>query len=1338
MSTNFFDVLMMWLGSGPSAPKYCQVFANNVTRSIQFGDESGGVPSDLLEMTLGVIGAKIASPTNALVWHVPDLTTSDLTNDEKAQLRSYWPPLRHLSGAAFTPEDARGAGVLEAILLEVFPQAFRRLEYLFSSLEVPVSMDDWDIPRAATPRWFWIYGFGLTGIRDRFQAIATAQWQPLPPPTIDGFMKGLTPIYLDAGEDFGGAFEDGDHIQVRAFDSTGLPIDPDFVFATFNRLAEDSDFTSLKVDHPEHPPTPYQPADRHVIVFCDQEGNPYTPRPVPALPPPPGDPEAGTVEAERRLLLLTPGTGEFSFPEHGVLIFPAGTGLGGMSGPIGLSMTGTHVRFGPYPNGNLGATITVDFAPHMFLRLQVLDYRDWFPRNPNPRNRLTRYTEGNLITPLVDGATFFHELYRMLRATYKDIDPTSPPESFDPYAPVDDAPPADVVRAGIFLSNAWIEPHAPLLGRRGLIAAPKTQDAAPEDLPAFDDLMANVKFVAARSLPGLVDVPSSIDDQIKWWLVSGDGVLPPGASVELRQLVFADDFHGDDPRLPGEVLNADVFGIVAPFPGEAASSRAFVGTTGRFALPVVYLLGRDPMATLRITLWPPNSTEPVAHTYGEVTLPAPADFMNRPPVDPQVDATGLRLEYSGVPGSVDLVLDQGALKEDRAVVVLNARSGEAVAENHPANPGAEIRIGLTNFAHQDSGLVGFLDIGGSNPAACAYFYELYLGRMPEIDESKIDAQHRDPAEGPAAALEAGVAPAHPTELAGILREAITAGVNVRVLGWRDPTQSARSALRSTLATVNSVNAVFGKRGQAIWDATSRETFHVHHQKGAFLRTASLDFVGFLGGIDILTGRWDTHAHRQPDPERPSSTWHDVQCKVEGKAAWDIYRNFMQRWNAANALPDVVGADPGRTPLPPPDDPFWGPTSVVDDPTMTKADGPHAAQINRTLAPHFDAYGGSAPPLDIVDPVTGDLSVKHTWQELLKVAERYLYIEEQYFWIEDHAQQLHEWLVAKPDRLVFLLMPRRFSDINIADQVHYALRRRALNRLLYGIPEVPDGTNPDTLPGNVAARVALFHLASRENLDPIYVHSKMVIADDTWFTIGSANLTRRSWTFDSEINAACVDVRMRRGGHLSARQLRVDLLAEHLQLQPVETPLIEDPRDAFRLVKEVLAGKRPWMRTHLLKVDLKFTHYGPFPDDFDPILRDAIDLVADTDGTETHFDLGLIDAAGLFNALKDATGGLRYGGLGRLRFTFDVSGLGMPPADVIVRVEMREAAAPPAQQVTMGPWPATGPVDAGLLQIGRDYVVRATALAAATSAPIGTAPELTVHTTDFLTAVDLSF
>ena len=470
MTTNLIDVLTMWFGSGPPSPKYCQVVTNAVQRSVQFGAEISGAPSDFLELT-ATAGEAIAAPANALAWHVPDLAA--LTADEKERVRAAWPPLRTLTGAEFTPEAAHDDDPAKgAVLLEVFPQAFRRLEYLFSSLEIPTSPDDWDIPHTATPRWFWIQGIDDTALHLRFLDIATKQWPTTqPPPTIVGFDKGLAPIYVDAGGDIG-RFGTGIPLRIKAFDATGLPIDPDFVFTTFNRLATDSDFERLSVAHPSGG-QPYQADKRTVIVLCDQDGFPYTPLPPPVNPPPPTDPDAGVVEALPRLRLVTPGTGDFEFAAHGVLTFAANNGLHGTTGAVGLAMIGTHVRLGVYPHGKLGATTTVDFAPDMFLRLQVLDYRDWFRRNPNPRNRLTRYTEGNLITPLIDGARFLRELYRMFRATYKDIDPTAPEDTFDPYVDVANAPQAGVGHAKLLLTNAWIEAHTPLLGRRGLIAAPE-------------------------------------------------------------------------------------------------------------------------------------------------------------------------------------------------------------------------------------------------------------------------------------------------------------------------------------------------------------------------------------------------------------------------------------------------------------------------------------------------------------------------------------------------------------------------------------------------------------------------------------------------------------------------------------------------------------------------------------------------------------------------------------------------------------------------------------------------------------------------------------------------
>ena len=704
-----------------------------------------------------------------------------------------------------------------------------------------------------------------------------------------------------------------------------------------------------------------------------------------------------------------------------------------------------------------------------------------------------------------------------------------------------------------------------------------------------------------------------------------------------------------------------------------------------------------------------------------------------------VDPGKLRLLYEGVPGSVVVILEAGALSASRAVVVLNPRSGEVVVEEHNPNSNSEIRIPLTGFAMQDSALVGFLEPGGTDAAACTHFFDLYLDacRACRRARSTMPTPIR-----PMAPRQRSRRVWHRRIQTSSRASCVKRSPRVwTFVCWHGAIRHIRTARRccDTHGAINAVNTtIAGRRGQAIWDGTSRESFHVHHQKGTFVRTASLDVVAFLGGIDIVSGRWDTHAHRQPDPERHGSTWHDVQCKVEGKAVWDVYRNVMQRWNAANALPDIVGADPGRTTLPPPDDPEWGATSVVDDPTVTKADGPHAAQVLRTLAPHFSALGGAAPPFDVVDSITGDVSVRDMWRLLYTSAQRHIYIEDQYFWIEENARDLHNWLKADRERFLFLVIPRRFTDKDIADQIHYALRRRCLNLLICGVRDLPANADPHAHADSVTNQIAMFHLASDENLEPIYVHSKLVIVDDTWFTIGSANLTRRSWTFDSEINVAVIDERLRRGGHVSARQLRVDLLAEHLQLQSVETPLIEDPRDAFRFVKEVLNDERKWMRTHVTKVDLKFTHYGPILDDFDPVLLQAVDLFADPDGIDTHFDLGLIDLASFILAIRDDAPGLQYGALGRLHFTFNVNALPIAPADLRVRVEMRDEQWPASQRVTMGPWPANAPIDAGLLLIGNKYVLDGTAHAASTNAVVGRTAELTVEAGAFLTTVNLTF
>ncbi|XP_031273553.1 phospholipase D delta-like isoform X1 [Pistacia vera] len=95
------------------------------------------------------------------------------------------------------------------------------------------------------------------------------------------------------------------------------------------------------------------------------------------------------------------------------------------------------------------------------------------------------------------------------------------------------------------------------------------------------------------------------------------------------------------------------------------------------------------------------------------------------------------------------------------------------------------------------------------------------------------------------------------------------------------------------------------------------TLFTHHQKCVLLDTeASANHrkvTAFIGGLDLCDGRYDTPEHRLFDDldtifaddyhnptfpsyaKNPRQPWHDLHCKVEGPAAYDILTNFEQRW-----------------------------------------------------------------------------------------------------------------------------------------------------------------------------------------------------------------------------------------------------------------------------------------------------------------------------------------------------------------------------------------------------------------------------------------------------------
>ncbi|PWA60945.1 hypothetical protein CTI12_AA381820 [Artemisia annua] len=107
----------------------------------------------------------------------------------------------------------------------------------------------------------------------------------------------------------------------------------------------------------------------------------------------------------------------------------------------------------------------------------------------------------------------------------------------------------------------------------------------------------------------------------------------------------------------------------------------------------------------------------------------------------------------------------------------------------------------------------------------------------------------------------------------------------------------------------------------------------HHQKCVIVDTQAYGnnrkITAFIGGLDLCDGRYDTPEHRlfhdldtvfendihQPafpaGTKAPRQPWHDLHCKIDGHAAYDVLLNFEQRWIKAPKWPKTGWVAMGR-------------------------------------------------------------------------------------------------------------------------------------------------------------------------------------------------------------------------------------------------------------------------------------------------------------------------------------------------------------------------------------------------------------------------------------------
>ncbi|KAJ7002887.1 hypothetical protein NC653_008186 [Populus alba x Populus x berolinensis] len=339
-------------------------------------------------------------------------------------------------------------------------------------------------------------------------------------------------------------------------------------------------------------------------------------------------------------------------------------------------------------------------------------------------------------------------------------------------------------------------------------------------------------------------------------------------------------------------------------------------------------------------------------------------------------------------------------------------------------------------------------------------------------------------------------------------------------------------------------------------------------------------VSYVGGIDLCDGRYDTPFHslfrtldtaHHDDFHQPNFTgasiqkggprepWHDIHSRLEGPIAWDVLFNFEQRWKKQGGkdllvqlreLEDVI--IPPSPAMHPDDHETWNVQ------LFRSIDGGAAFGFPET--PEDAAKAGLVSGKDNII----DRSIQDAYVNAIRRAKNFIYIENQYFlgssfsWSADGIKpedinalhlipkELSLKIVSKIEAgerfTVYVVVPMWPEGIPESGSVQAILdwQRRTLDMMYKDVIEALRAKGLEEDPRNY---LTFFCLGNREvkksgEYEPsekpepdsdyiraqearrfmIYVHAKMMIVDDEYIIIGSANINQRSMdgARDSEI------------------------------------------------------------------------------------------------------------------------------------------------------------------------------------------------------------------------------
>ncbi|HEX6008199.1 MAG TPA: VTT domain-containing protein, partial [Burkholderiales bacterium] len=303
----------------------------------------------------------------------------------------------------------------------------------------------------------------------------------------------------------------------------------------------------------------------------------------------------------------------------------------------------------------------------------------------------------------------------------------------------------------------------------------------------------------------------------------------------------------------------------------------------------------------------------------------------------------------------------------------------------------------------------------------------------------------------------------------------------------------------------------------------------HHQKVVVID----DALAFVGGFDLTQRRWDTNEHAAHSPWRvdpngePYGPFHDIQAMVDGDVARALGELARARWQrAVGRRPRAVAPRTGSNPWP---EDYRADVENVD------------VAIARTAPP----LGGSP----------GIYEIRQLHVDAIVAARRHLFMENQYFSSSVIGNCIAQRLGEANGPEAVAIVPRRESGW--LEETTMGVLRARLHQRLKAADR--DGRY----------RMYCPHLPELMN-GCLNVHSKLMVADDDFLTIGSANLSNRSMGFDTECNVA-----IESGGDARVRAaiagIRNRVLGEHLGVDSAQVGREIEGRGSLIAAIEALRG-----------------------------------------------------------------------------------------------------------------------------------------------------------------------